>query len=374
FAPGAFERAAAYHPVSGRSELDRWIHGELNATAAQVVAAMDAYDNFAACQRITEFVDALSNWYVRRSRERFWAADKRAKDKLEAFWTLYESLVTTCKLIAPFTPFVAEMMWQNLAVAAFGSRAPESVHLCDYPTGDAALVDENLSRRMRVLRDIVSAGRSARASAKIKVRQPLARIEVTLSDRKDIRWLQEHEGLIRSELNAEEVAIGESLGEHISLSLVPNLPSLGPRFGKELPKIRAALANLSDHDKDLIRVQKFNRFDEIRVKVEDGQLSLSADDIQVRLSAKEGWAAAEGKHCVVALDTTLTPELERKGLAREIVRAVQDRRKEIACQYTDRIEVGIVTDDAELEADIVEHRDYICGETFAVRLVAEPLS
>ena len=171
--------AKSYRPIKERSELDRWILSELNRTAAGVVERMDAYDNYGACQQITEFVDALSNWYVRRSRDRFWSSDKRAVEKLDAYWTLYECLVTTAKLVAPFVPFVADALWKNLA-SVFGTVAgvsdpgagltessynvAESVHLCDYPTGDAAVVDEALSARMNLVREIASLGRNARSA------------------------------------------------------------------------------------------------------------------------------------------------------------------------------------------------------------------
>ena len=128
--------AKDYRPLAERSELDRWILSELNRTAAAVTERMDAYDNFAACGRITEFVDALTNWYVRRSRDRFWSEDKQSRDKRDAYWTLYECLLTTAKLVAPFVPFLAEALWQNLAVAPFGKRVTMSVHLCDFPTGE----------------------------------------------------------------------------------------------------------------------------------------------------------------------------------------------------------------------------------------------
>ncbi len=164
--------------------MDRWILSELNRTAAAVVQRMDQYDNFSACGQLIEFVDALSNWYVRRSRDRFWSSTHDA-DKSDAYWTLYECLLTTAKLIAPMVPFLAEELWQNLAVAAFRGtgilpvssvhRAPpvESVHLCDYPTGDAALIDGVLSAQMSLVREIVSLGLSARMGAKLKVRQPV---------------------------------------------------------------------------------------------------------------------------------------------------------------------------------------------------------
>ncbi len=206
--PDVLATARGYRPVPERGELDRWILSELNRTAAAVVERMDAYDNFAACARLTEFVDALSNWYVRRSRDRFWSGEQ-STDKSDAYWTLYECLLTTCKLIAPFVPHLAEAMWRNLAVAAFSdpvagvspgradwsrdgrtTAVAESVHLCDYPAGDPAASDEELSLRMALMREIVSLGRSARMGAKLKVRQPLSQVEVVLADNAQRAWLE----------------------------------------------------------------------------------------------------------------------------------------------------------------------------------------
>ena len=170
----AADLAAAkdYRPVEQRGELDRWILSELQITIDAVVNAMDAYDNYGACGDIIRFVDALSNWYVRRSRDRFWAADKSSPEKLDAYWTIYECLLTTCKLVAPFVPFLSESIWRNLVGDLFGERATESVHLCDYPVSDASLTDVALSQRMGLVREITSLGRSARMNAKLKVRQP----------------------------------------------------------------------------------------------------------------------------------------------------------------------------------------------------------
>ncbi len=162
---GILSRSKDYRPIAERGELDRWVLSELHRTAAAVTSRMDDYDNFAACQRITEFVDALSNWYVRRSRDRFWSEDKQSREKRDAYWTLYECLITTAKMVAPFVPFLAEALWQNLAVAPFRSRVTESVHLTDFPTGDAAVMDELLSARMSLVREIASQGRAARMGA-----------------------------------------------------------------------------------------------------------------------------------------------------------------------------------------------------------------
>ena len=387
-------RSSLLDPRSS-TEIDRWILSELNRTCAAVVERMDAYDNYGACQHITEFVDALSNWYVRRSRDRFWMADKQAPEKLDAYRTLYECLLTTCKLIAPFTPFIAEGMWQNLAGGARseergaggggGTRDEErgasnlssaplaphpsalpSVHLADYPTGDSSLVDEALSERMNLVREITSLGRNARNAASLKVRQPLAKVEVVLADTQHQPWLEEHVDLIAEELNVKAVDFTTHGEQYISYSVVPNFKRLGPRLGKHLPQVKQHLQQADGAE--LLSELKTTGW--IALKLPGGEtIALDNEDIEVRLQAKEGWAAAQGKGCVVVLATELTPDLVSEGLARDLVRVIQDHRKACGCEYTDRIDVGLKTDSSELAAAIQEHRDYIAQETLASRLL-----
>jgi len=366
--PDVLATANGYRPICERGELDRWILGELNRTVAAVVEHMDAYENFNACARVTEFVDALSNWYVRRSRDRFWSSEQSV-DKLDAYWTLYECLLTTSKLIAPFVPFLAEAMWQNLAATTFGDRSDsrrpkESVHLCDYPAADLATIDEDLSQQMAMMREIVSLGRSARMGAKLKVRQPLSRVEVVLADDAHQPWLEKHAALIRDELNVKRVEFTQESQPYISYSVLPDLKRLGPRLGKRLPALRKKLAEMDGGE----LLSKLKTDGSVSISLDDGPVELDVDDIQVRLQAKEGWAAAQGHSVVVVLATKLTEELIREGLARELVRAIQDRRKEMGCEFTDRIAVGVVTESQELQAAIEQFRDYIRGETLAVEL------
>jgi len=355
--------ARGCRPAAQRSELDRWILSELSRTAAAAVERMDAYDNFSACGRLSEFVDALSNWYVRRSRDRFWSSEQ-SPDKLDAYWTLYQCLIATCKLIAPFVPFVAEQMWQNLAAAAFGDRVVESVHLCAYPTGERTAVDELLSRRMALMREIVSLGRSARMGAKLKVRQPLARVEVVLADDTHLLWLQQHAALICDELNVKQVEFIEEADHYITYTVLPELKRLGPRLGKRLPPLKKLLV-AADGGALLAELESKGA---VTLALPDGPVTLDREDLQIRLQAKEGWAAAQGPSCVVVLSIELTEDLIREGLARELVRAIQDRRKEMNCEFTDRIIVGVAADWAELSAAMKPFADYIRGETLAVEL------
>ncbi|HEX6962910.1 MAG TPA: class I tRNA ligase family protein, partial [Lacipirellula sp.] len=364
--------------LSERSELDRWILSELNRTAAAVVERMDAYDNYAACAAITEFVDALSNWYVRRSRDRFWAADKQSPDKLDAYWTLYECLLTTAKLIAPFTPFLAESLWQNLARTRFSGPAdeatindaiPESVHLCDYPTGDPAAIDEQLSEQMNLVRHIASLGRQARTAAGLKVRQPLAKVEVILADATHQKWLEEHAEVIADELNVKAVEFSDQPEKYVEHEVLPNFKLLGPKLGKLMPKVKPTLAKMSGSEL-LANIRDNGKID----LVIDGQeVALTAEEVEIRLQAKPGWAAANDKGVVVVLATELTNELVQEGLARDFVRVVQDIRKDMGLEFTTRIEIGVGTHSAELRGAIETFREYIAAETLADSIVFERL-
>jgi len=360
----ALESAKSYRPIAARSELDRWILSELNRTCAAVIEKMDAYDNFGACQSIIEFVDALSNWYVRRSRDRFWAAEKRATEKLDAYWTLYECLLTTTKLVAPFVPFIADSMWRNLA-----EGAEESVHLCDYPSPDSSAIDTELSERMRLVRLISSLGRNARNAATLKVRQPLAKVEVILADTTHQSWLEAHAAVIEEELNVKQLEFCDDPSLYVEHEVVPNFKLLGPKLGKLLPKVKQWLGQQTGADL-LANIRDNGQID----LTLDGQaIALTRDEVDVRIKPRPGWTSANDQGVVVVLSTELTPELVAEGLARDAVRLIQDQRKDTGCEYTDRIEVGIVTESAEVRKAIEKFREYIAAETLAEKVVFEPL-
>ena len=364
--------AKSHRPVWERSELDRWIISELERTTQTVVERMDAYDNFNACAALTAFVDALSNWYVRRSRDRFWSEDKKDLNKLDAYWTLYECLLTTTKLIAPFTPFMAETLWQNLAVAGAGNGTgvvSESVHLCDYPRVDLSLVDEELSSQMNLVREVVSLGRSARMGAKLKVRQPLAKVEICLADNRHQAWLEQHGGLIREELNVKQVEFSTRADDFVAYTVLPDLKKLGPKLGKRLNLVKTALAKV---DAPAL-LRQLEASGKAALELSDGPLELTGDDVQVRLQAKPGWAASHSAAGVVVVSTEVTPALIAEGLARDFVHSLQTIRKDIDCKYTDRIEIGIVGDEA---ATLVggPHADYVRSETLAGTMTVGPIA
>ena len=354
------EQAETYQPLSERGELDRWLLGELNQTIEIVVQRLDDYNNYAAARSLNEFVDALSNWYVRRSRDRFWSADRSGQQKLDAYWTLYECLLTISKLIAPLTPFLAETIWHNLT-DVFDGRAIESVHLCDYPEPNPVRSDQLLSEQMTVLREIASLGRSARMEASLKVRQPLAKVEVILAETEHQQWLQEHDELLREELNVKEVAYTQQADQYITYQIVPNFKRLGPRVGKLMPAVKQAL-QAADGGAMLAELNQHSR---VTLQLTEESIDLDQEDIEVRLQAKEGWAAAQGQNCVVVLSTELSEELVREGYARDLVRLIQERRKELDCQFTDRIAVSLGGISGELAAAVTDFSEYIQRETLA---------
>ncbi|MFT5526617.1 MAG: isoleucyl-tRNA synthetase, partial [Pirellulaceae bacterium] len=359
--PETIRGAANARPVAERGELDRWVLSELNRTIAEVTERMDAYENFPACTAINEFLDGLSNWYVRRSRERFWSKDKQAADKLDAYWTLYECLITISKVVAPFTPFIAETMWHNLT-GGFGDGVASSVHLCDYPSADTTVIDAVLSERMKLLRSIASLGLSARMANKLKVRQPLSKVEVVLSDHEHREWLASHESILRAELNVKVIDYTSEADHYIDYQVQPNFKRLGPRVGKLIPQVKKALGD-ADGGELLAQLTKNGK---VVLTIGDETLELDEEDIQVRLQAKEGWAAAQGYAGVVVLSTELSPELLREGYARDLVRFIQDQRKSLDLEFNDTVDLALVTDDTELRLAITEHQTYIDSETQAV--------
>lgn len=367
--PANLSAASSWRPVPERSELDRWLLSEWNRTIAAVTARMDAYDNYGACQQVNDFVDGLSNWYVRRSRDRFWSSDRGDRDKLDAYWTLYSCLLGTCRLIAPFVPFVAEAMWQNLT-AGFAERRRASVHLCDYPVADPAAIDEELSARMNLLREIASLGRSARMEAKLKVRQPLSGVTVVLNEDRHQAWMVANDSILREELNVKQVTYTSEAGPYVSYQIQPNFKLLGPKVGKLMPEVKRLLGSLDG----AAVLQALQATGSYPLQVGGETIELDGESIQVRLLAKEGWAAAQGTRCVVVLSTGLTPELIREGMARDFVRLVQDRRKELNLQFTDRIRIGVEGAGGELQVALAEHQQSIFSETLATSLVEGLLS
>ena len=297
---------------------------------------MDRFENFPAAGRLNHFVDALSNWYVRRSRDRFWRGGKN-QDKWDAYNTLYEVLVTFSKLIAPFTPFFAEEMYQNLTCQRDANRRIDeegvSVHLCEYPTSDEILIDETLTQTIDLVRDIVSLGRAARTSAKLKVRQPLSLIEIILLNPEHLERLKTHSPLIAEELNIKQVEFASEAEHYVTYQIKPNFKVIGPKFGKLAKQVAVALNTI-----DAAEARKsLADTGEITVSVEGQTTRLTAQEVEVRLEAKPGWSAAQGRAGVVVVKTELTDELRDEGLCRELIHQVQEMRKNQKLDYEARV-------------------------------------
>jgi len=337
------------------TDIDRWALSRLQATVATVRERMDDFDCTTAGRAIADFVEELSNWYVRVSRPRFGQGDRAA------FATLRTCLLETATMLAPFTPFLADEMYRNLAGGADGEfgDAPDSVHLRDFPQVDEALRDADLEAGMAAVRRTVSLGLAARAASKVKLRQPLRRA-VVVANEDERAAIEARADLVTAELNVKELDFVSETGDLVSYEIKPNYRALGPRFGKNMPQVAAAVAAL-----DPARVAAtLAAGGEVGISIDGADHTLGPDDITMALKPLEGYEVeAEAGHAV-ALQLEIDEELRREGLAREIVRAVQLARKEAGLEVTDRIALGL-TGDTEMLEVAREHEAYIVGETLA---------
>jgi isoleucyl-tRNA synthetase len=332
------------------NDLDRWALSRLQATVATVRERMDAYDCTAAGRAIADYVEELSNWYVRLSRRRFWEGDRAA------FATLCHCLLETVAMLAPFTPFLADEIHRNLAG---GDAEAHSVHLRDFPTVDEALVDSDLEQAMEAVRLTVELGRAARAQAKAKVRQPLRRA-VIVANEAERAAIEARADLVTAELNVKELDFVTDESELVSYEAKPNYRALGPRFGKKMPQVAAAVAALDPAHVAAVLAEG----GEIGIAIDGADHSLGPDDITLALQPLAGYEVeAEAGHAV-ALQLELDDELRREGLAREIVHAVQNARKEAGLEITDRIALTLAGDPDLLEA-AQTHQDYLANEVLA---------
>jgi isoleucyl-tRNA synthetase len=347
--PGASEPAAVGEAPT--NDLDRWALSRTTATAEVVAERLDAYDATTAWRAIAELVDDLSNWYVRRSRRRFWDGDP------QAFATLRECLLTVSKLLAPFTPFVADEIYDNLD----GTLA--SVHLCDFPARESLPArDAGLDEAMAIARETVRLGLGARAQAKIKVRQPLAEA-VVVADGRERAAIERLSEIVREELNVRRVRFVEAAEELGEYEVKANYRTLGPLFGKDMPLAADAIAAI-DPAKLAAAVRDGAG---VGIAVGGREHTLTAEDVLLTMKAPEGYSVErEGAHAV-ALELTIDGSLLREGRSREIVHAVQNARKAAGLEVEDRIELTLAGEQALLDA-VREHEAYVSGETLAVRL------
>jgi isoleucyl-tRNA synthetase len=356
-----FDPEKDYVDPEHRSLMDRWALGELQLTVRTVTERMDAYDVTAAGRAIGEFVDELSNWYVRRSRRRFWKGEDDL-DKKAAHSTLYECLVSVAKLTAPFTPFVAEALYQNLVA---DGDSPESVHLADWPEYDEELVDLGLSERMSAARRVVGLGRTARNAAAIKTRQPLRKVVVVDEGSDGVRireGVESLERIVLDELNVKELAFGETEDVFV-YDLKPDLGVVGPKYGRLVPGIRDALAGLAPGVG-----ARAAAGEDVRVSVEGEEIVLPAEELLVEPRQKDGYALEREGGLSVALSTELDGDLLDEGLVRELVHRVQNLRREKGFEIEESI--GVVLSGNDRVSSLLADRwgDYFKAEVLARKL------
>jgi isoleucyl-tRNA synthetase len=345
-----------------RSDMDRYILVELDDAVRAVGSALDSYESHRAARAIEAFAEALSNWYVRRSRARFWAQGDN-HDKASAFATLYEVLVGLTKVSAPFVPFMAEALYQNL-VRAHDPEAASSVHLSAFPAR-VAEAERPLLEGMQATRSVVALGQRVRAERKLKVRQPLAEAIVAVASPEERARIERFADAIREELNVHTVTFTEEPQRFVTFELVPNFRALGPKLGKDMPALKQALAKA---DGSRLHAQ-LERDGFIEVTVPSGAVRLEAADIQVRLQAKPDYAAAASGGHVVVLDVRVSDTLRREGLAREVINRLQRARKSMDLAYEARIRIAYSAS-GELAEALLEHAALIAGETLALELSA----
>ncbi|MDE0109302.1 MAG: isoleucine--tRNA ligase [Bryobacterales bacterium] len=348
-----------------RALLDRWILSELDILAGRVRENMDAFLAYEAAAELGKFVDALSNWYVRRSRQRFWKGEFDA-DKSDAYATLYECLVSVAKLSAAFTPFMAEEIYQNIVRGA-GVEARESVHLCDLPIS-LGRVDQSLSEEMAAVRGIVSLGLRVRTDHQLKVRQPLRRAEVVIADPDLRERVKPYSALVEDELNVQEAAFVDGEQAHVRYVVKPNFRRLGPRLG---PKMKQAKRIFEELDAAKLRASLLAD-GTTSIDFDGEDLVLDSEDVQVSVEAEESFAAAGDSTMVAVLSTELDEELLDEGFYRELLHRVQNLRKTADIEYTRRI--GLFVEGSDRTARIVaQYREHLMAETLCTKLAESPI-
>lgn len=355
YASNAAWQPDSARPVAERHVLDRWILGELHALTAAVDARLEAYDTAGAGRLLAEFIDALSNWYVRRSRQRFWDGEQ------DALATLFECLEVGTRLLAPFIPFLTERVWQDVVRPGLPS-APDSVHLAEWPGADHTLIDPALAEQVRTAQALTEAGRAARKASKVRVRQPLARAFVGLPPGTDLppELLDD----VADELNVKSLEPLRSAAAVLDIAVKANFRSLGKRFGKQTQAV-ADVIHRADPAELVARLR-----DEGTVAVDfDGTpITLTAEDVLVSELPRSGWVVEAQRGVTIALDTAITPELAAEGCARDVLRAVQNARRAAGLAVSDRI-VLTVAANADVVDVVRRHEGFIAGEALATSVV-----
>jgi isoleucyl-tRNA synthetase len=356
-------------PIAQRSDLDRWIISELQQTIQAVTNGLNEYNSTTPGMAIQNFLEDLSNWYLRRSRERIWKSELD-NDKLAAYLTLYECLTTLITLLAPFIPFMTEELYQNL-VRSVDPTAPISIHLTDWPVANEELLDEQLMRETRLVMQIVSLGRAAREKAQIKVRQPLNTLYVrvpTLAEEEALMRLNEQ---VLEELNIKRLELMSSESDMLTYTLRPQVKVLGPKYGRLTQKILASFKALNERGLNAAATQ-LNETGALTFTLEGQQITLTPEEVEVLATARPGFVTAEERGYIVALETTITPELREEGLVRDLTHYIQDMRKKAGFNIEDHIGLAFYTDSVELAQMLQHYGEAIQAETLADVILLNP--
>jgi isoleucyl-tRNA synthetase len=346
------------------SDLDLWLLAELNKLTKNVTEALENYDVLGATRPIEGFVDNLSNWYLRRSRRRFWKSESD-DDKYAAYATLYEALVTVSKLLAPTMPFIAEEMYSNL-VRTVDPSAPISIHTSTWPTFDESLINQEMIDDMNLVMKLVSLGHAARNQSGIKVRQPLQEAAFTTSKLSDQKVIDDYAELLKEELNVKKVRALSAASEAASYEIVALPKQLGQKYKSDFPKVKAAIGLLDPEE----AAKEFLDGKSVNIQIDSHELEILAEEVEVRMQAKEGLVVASEGGYLAALVTDITDDLRKEGLAREFVRRVQEARKQAELDISDRISL-FYTASTDLASAIEDHMDFIKTETLTVDMDSE---
>ena len=349
-------------PVAERPEIDRWIISLLNTLVADVTRYLENYDPTPAARAIQEFVgENLSNWYVRLNRKRFWGGGL-SDDKLAAYQTLYTCLETVAQLSAPFAPFISDRIFTDLN-AVSGRHSEVSVHLSSFPVADASLVDRDLEEKMALAQKVSSMVLALRRKVNIKVRQPLSKILIPVLDPVVKEHIEAVRSLILSEVNIKDLEFIEDTTGVITKRIKPNFKTLGPRYGKQMKQISAKVAAFSQAD-----IAQLERTDSWTTEIDGVKIEATAADFDITSEDMPGWLVTTEGKLTVAMDITLTDELRKEGLARELVNRIQNIRKDSGFEVTDKIRVTFEKNDA-LRAAVSAYRDYIASQVLAVEIL-----
>ncbi|MBS9462540.1 isoleucine--tRNA ligase [Flagellimonas sp. 389] len=356
-----FDYSEAQIPLAKRPEIDQWILSELHSLIQKVDEAYADYEATKAARMISDYVqENLSNWYVRLSRRRFWKGDYQ-EDKISAYQTLYTCLLTVAKLSAPVAPFFMDRLYQDLN-ATTKKEDFESVHLADFPIFDAKMVNKKLERKMQLAQKVSSLVLSIRQKEKIKVRQPLQKIMIPILDNEQKEDIEAVSELIRSEVNVKQVELLDDASGILVKQIKPNFKVLGPRFGRDMKAIAAAVNQLGQED-----IQKIEQEGELMLVLKNKSINLQLNDVEISSQDIEGWLVASSGSLTVALDVTIDENLRKEGIARELVNRIQNLRKESGFEVTDKIDIKILKD-GFVENAVSSNENYIKTETLTAEL------